>query len=61
MSFFKSFSNSIFTPTHNINAQVGPVRVNRVAEKLGGLIGGEKGRKIGKKIDDLTNDVTVWL
>jgi len=49
MSFFKSFSNSIFRPIHNINAQVGTVWVTRMAEKLGGLIGSEKGRKIGKK------------
>lgn len=41
-----------------LNAEFGPARVERVAEKIGSLFG-EEGRVIGKKIDDWTKDVTI--
>lgn len=59
MSFFKSFSDSVFNPIHHDNAQIGPVRINRIAEKVGDLVAGERGRKFGKKIDYYTKDVTI--
>ena len=44
----------------NINIKYGPVRIRDVGEKVGSLFG-EKGRKIGKAIDDLTKNVDIDL
>ncbi|EKD82069.1 MAG: hypothetical protein ACD_39C01497G0005 [uncultured bacterium] len=60
MSLFKGFSG-LFSPINSLNAEVGSIRINRVCEKVGALVGGERGRRIGKKIDDHTSDITIKL
>lgn len=60
MSLFNCLS-SLLPAIHSLNAEFGPVRVNRECEFIGGLVAGEKGRKIGKKIDDRTSNITIKL
>ena len=45
---------------HDINVRVCNVEVKDVAEKIGSCFG-EKGKEIGKAIDDVTKDVTLVL
>ena len=47
--------------TSNINIKYKGVEVKDVAEKIGGMVAGEKGAMIGKVIDNLTKDVTIEL
>jgi len=47
--------------TSNINIKYKGVEVKDVAEKIGGMVLGEKGAMIGKVIDKLTKDVTIEL
>jgi len=47
--------------TSNINIKYKGVEVKDVAEKIGGMVAGEKGAMIGKVIDNLTKDVTIDL
>ena len=47
--------------TSNINIKYKGVEVKDVAEKIGGMVLGEKGAMIGKVIDNLTKDVTIDL
>lgn len=45
----------------NLNMEIGDkIRVDDVGEKVGGILG-EKGRAIGKAIDELTKDITIHV
>jgi hypothetical protein len=41
--------------------EIGGKRIEDAAEKIGYLFWGEKGREIGKKIDDMTKDKTIKI
>ena len=45
---------------HNLNLEINEHRIEDVAEKVGSIFG-EKGRAIGKSIDDLTKNVTIKI
>ena len=44
----------------NLNIEINGFLIENVAEKIGALFG-EEARAIGKKIDDLTKDMTIRL
>jgi hypothetical protein len=45
----------------NFNVEINGHRINDVAEKIGALFFGEKGREIGKWIDDTSKNFTVTI
>ena len=45
----------------NFNLKYKGVEVKDAGEKLGRLIGGEKGATIGKTIDEVTKEITIEL
>lgn len=58
MGIFKGFPGFL-SPRKDLNIQMEPIRVNRICEKFGGFVAGNKGRNAGKWIDDRTSDVTI--
>ena len=44
-----------------LNVEINGHRITDVAEKIGAFFFGEKGREIGKAIDDVTKDVTIEI
>ena len=45
---------------HNFNITINDYHIEDVAEKIGSIFG-EKGRAVGKAIDDLTKSVTIKI
>jgi hypothetical protein len=44
----------------SLNLEIGDVRIEDVAEKIGAIIS-EEARQVGKFIDNLTKDVTIVI
>lgn len=55
----KDFPN-ISTGTCNVNTEINGVRTERICEKAGEIFG-EKGKKIGGFIDDMTDWLTIKI
>jgi len=46
---------------NNLNLEINGYRINDAAEKIGALLFGDKGREIGRSIDNLTKDKTIVI